>query len=895
MKTLIFRSIFLPLLPAATGVSAASPPNYVVTGFFRSPDAGDVYRVTDFNDQGMVCGTWKRLNENSVEVAGGVFVWQDGEMRKITPQQAGIAYVESPTSAQVSRVGGPTRMTNVRDDGTFLLAAPALQTKSTPYGVELVHRIIVYTLLGDLVGNPAPVVSGRQLGGFIRPNYYGTDLNYEDSSGVDDITEDGTVLGGPSTWNFNFPPQQIWYPYGGHAPRYFALEFRRTLGGVTAFDHDGRIIGAAADLNAPPVSFLWDAPLGGLTPTAAPGQTVWPSLSGFNGEQGDGTFLKGFPHAHGDFRAMSNNSGATAIWSNRYQTVQVIQKFSLHHNAEFLHRTRFTKSGHALGRDNAWIGNSEDSYGAGFALARRNPATGTYAVSRIADELAPSYELYPPFVNNAPVSDQTISPLAINANLDILGEYNSLDGIKYFYVLKNQPNGGKVRYEGATSSASEAGGRALVSLRRTLGSTGAASVRVTLGAGGTATAGADFIAGTSEVVRWNDGESGVKTASLPIRNDYVSDPSDTLNLSFSEATVATWEGAATSLLGIEDDDYPAPSIPVISGFPPGSGTVGVDFFYNASSWGGIWPPVWRATGLPQGLAIDPSSGQVSGKPKQSGTFEVAIFATNYAGTSDPYPLTLTIAPAANDAPIFVTSPSKATAIAGQPFSYQASSTGTGVTWTFYWLNPPPDYFEWLPPGFTGNATTGQLAGTFTSAHVGTVKMQVAWQRGFESGATLLEIAVAPSSGTFTALQRWLADQDRPFADTAGNPQLDSDGNGFGNLFELAFGLTPGISPVPQVSTSLFSTGAPVRGVPSMFLDSSSSPRMVVAVFRSKQAMALGTTYMVEFSTSLGQWDRAVSYNVVDSGIAGDIIHVADPNPGPFVGDPRFYRVGVVSP
>ena len=81
----------------------------------------------------------------------------------------------------------------------------------------------------------------------------------------------------------------------------------------------------------------------------------------------------------------------------------------------------------------------------------------------------------------------------------------------------------------------------------------------------------------------------------------------------------------------------------------------------------------------------------------------------------------------------------------------------------------------------------------------------------------------------------------------------------------------------------------------MFLDSSSSPRMVVAVFRSKQATALGTTYMVEFSTSLGQWDRAVSYNVVDSGIAGDIIHVADPNPGPFVGDPRFYRVGVVSP
>lgn len=134
-----------------------------------------------------------------------------------------------------------------------------------------------------------------------------------------------------------------------------------------------------------------------------------------------------------------------------------------------------------------------------------------------------------------------------------------------------------------------------------------------------------------------------------------------------------------------------------------------------------------------------------------------------------------------------------------------------------------------------------------------------------------------------------------YAGAAGDPLLDTDGNGYGTMLELGFGLTNGANPPPKVSANGVFSGAPTPGTPAAFFDSSTSPRLVVAVYRSKEAMTLGATYFVEFSSTLGQWDRAVSYTIADSGTNGDIIHVADPNPGPIVGDGRFYRVGVFVP
>ena len=898
MKIPLFSVISCLVIAGVQAGSAGVSPNYVVTGFFTSSDSGEVYSVTDFNDQAMVCGTWKRTSkETGREEAGGIFVWQNGVMRKLTPQQAGITYVDTPTAAQGSRVQGSARMTNVRPDGTFLLAAPALQTKSTPNGVEPIGRIIVYTLTGDLVGNPSPVISGRVLGGFIRPDYYGKDLNYEDSSDVRDVTEDGTVLGYPSSWNFFYTPDQIWYPFGGHAPRYFDLNLRRTLGSVAAFDHAGRIIGAAADANAPIVSFKWDAPLSALSPTSAGTQTIWPSLSGFNGEQGDGSLISATPYAHGEFRAM-HNSGATAVWTNRYQDIQIIRQFNINHSAVLPLRTMLTKNGHALGLDQR-PSDPGDNFGDGFAFACRQSIDGSYIVSRIRDEMAPEYKLYPPFLitNFDPQRyyDLSVYPMATNANLDILGSY-TLQGVTSFYVLKSQPGLGRVRYEAALSTAGEATGHARVTLRRTLGTTGPATVRVSLAAGGTAVPGQDFAAGTSTLVSWSDGEAGAKTVLLPIFNDYHEEAEETVNVILSEITGAVLEGSSAALLRIEDDfDMPGAIIPVIAGAPPEPATVGKMYYYSPYLTAATWLPVWSAEGFPAGLSMDALTGFIMGEPRSSGTFKVLLRAKTHAGTSQPFVVDLVVAPAPLDAPLFLTNPPSATARAGQPFTYQASGTVPPIEWSFFWLNPPPNQAQGLPPGFTFNAATGRLDGTFTDNLAGTVKMRVIGRRGNEVVAGDFQVVVAPSSGSFSLLQRWLADNRRPYTGTAGLPGLDTDGNGYGNMLELALGIPSGANRLPPVVTHGFFTGAPVQGIPASFLDTTTSPRQTVVVFRSKTAVDMGVVYSVEFSSDLTRWDRAVTYQIRDSGPNGDIIHVQDPNPGPLVGQPRYWHLHVSGP
>ena len=82
------------------------------------------------------------------------------------------------------------------------------------------------------------------------------------------------------------------------------------------------------------------------------------------------------------------------------------------------------------------------------------------------------------------------------------------------------------------------------------------------------------------------------------------------------------------------------TIPVISSPLSASGIVGEAFSYRVVATNAV---TFGATGLPDGLSIDSSTGAISGMPNVGGQFAVTISATNASGVSDIDTLTLTIA------------------------------------------------------------------------------------------------------------------------------------------------------------------------------------------------------------------------------------------------------------
>lgn len=120
-------------------------------------------------------------------------------------------------------------------------------------------------------------------------------------------------------------------------------------------------------------------------------------------------------------------------------------------------------------------------------------------------------------------------------------------------------NHGRVQFSAPTFEAGEGTGSATVTIIRTDGSDGAVSVRVT-SRDGTATA-ADYTA-VAATVSFGAGDSAAKTVTVPIANDAVDEPDETLDLTLSATAGGVSLGSASeTLLTILDDDITAPTAP----------------------------------------------------------------------------------------------------------------------------------------------------------------------------------------------------------------------------------------------------------------------------------------------------------------------------------------------
>jgi len=188
------------------------------------------------------------------------------------------------------------------------------------------------------------------------------------------------------------------------------------------------------------------------------------------------------------------------------------------------------------------------------------------------------------------------------------------------------------------------------------------------------------------------------------------------------ATNGTGTGNATLTITVAA----AGVAPIITNSPlTAAGTVGTAFSLAIAASGS--PTSYTATPLPAGLAINSTTGVITGTPTTVATTAVLLGATNSTGTGNAT-MTITVG-AAGVAPVITNSPLTAAGTVGTPFSFAMTASGSPTSFT---ASP-------LPAGLVINATTGVITGTPTTA--ATTAVLLGATNAFGTGNATLTITV----------------------------------------------------------------------------------------------------------------------------------------------------------
>ena len=152
-------------------------------------------------------------------------------------------------------------------------------------------------------------------------------------------------------------------------------------------------------------------------------------------------------------------------------------------------------------------------------------------------------------------SGTVIATIAAGVATDLAGNPNTASTSTDNVVTFNVP--GQLQFKFSTFSVNESGPAAAIVITRTGGSGGQVSVTFDT-SNGTATAGTDYTAVNNFTVTFADGDAAEKTVTVPITDDTVQEPDETVNLALTNPTGgATLGSPNTATLTIVANDVPA--------------------------------------------------------------------------------------------------------------------------------------------------------------------------------------------------------------------------------------------------------------------------------------------------------------------------------------------------
>ena len=158
---------------------------------------------------------------------------------------------------------------------------------------------------------------------------------------------------------------------------------------------------------------------------------------------------------------------------------------------------------------------------------------------------------------------------------------------------------------------------------------------------------------------------------------------------------------ATKALSITVNAYPAVTTVLLS-----DGTVNLAYSQTLTSTGGTSPIAWSITlgTLPAGIALNSSTGVISGTPTASGTSNITVRVTDGNGAYAEGALSITIYPALS---VTTTSLSDGTV----NLAYSQTAVAAGGKTPYLWSIVTGT----LPAGLSLNSATGEISGTPTAA------------------------------------------------------------------------------------------------------------------------------------------------------------------------------------